>query len=154
MSKVQALFRWLRSLHILAVVLTLVALASAPPASASEIQSLMMRGLPTALDPEAEDQIFQRARAYPLRPLVRLPFYGLPYDLVETSSGRLVFRVDDLVLPGRIPIRISRVVDTGMATDFPPPPEGAQPRYRSDFGGSWSLSLGIYLQRMGDSYVL
>ena len=101
------------------------------------------------------DQVMSaRSRAYPLKPLVRLPFYGLPYDFVDTTTGRLAFEIEDLSLPGRMPIRITRTMDSGGPIDFPIPLPDRFSRYGADLGPSWSFSYTDYLQATSDGYVL
>ena len=91
---------------------------------AGEIESLLRRSLPPSVDAAPDVQHGLRARAYPLKPLARLPFYGLPYGLVDTTTGNLAFEVGDLSLPGRMPIVMSHLLATGMENDFPAPPLG------------------------------
>jgi hypothetical protein len=76
---------------------------------ASEIQSLLLRGLPVSVDPSSEVRV-GNSEAYPLHTVDRVPFYGLPYGLVDTTTGRLAFRVDDLTLPGYMPIVLPEIL--------------------------------------------
>jgi len=107
----------LRSLLIAVLILCVI-----PVARAGEVETLLRRGLPTVQDPAAGLRSPQAG--YPLRPLDRLPAYGLPYGLLDTTTRRLAFRVDDLTLPGYLPIQISRFYDSGGNTDIPSPIEG------------------------------
>src|SRR5262245_52921294 len=121
----------------------LLAAAFSSTAVASEIQSLLQRGLPVSVDPSAQVQN-GGSRAYPLHPVDRLPFYGLPYGLVDTTTGRLAFRVDDFTLPGYMPIQMSRFYDSGGGANhggdieiiIDPLEGGAIP---GDLGPFWTL---------------
>src|SRR5712691_7029682 len=136
-----------------ALLLLIMMFAASRRAIAGEIQSLLQRGLPTSLDPaSALDQA--RARAYPLQPVDRLPFYGLPYDLVDTTTGRLAFKINDLVLPGRMPIIMSRFLDSWGPIDLPAPLPDRLGRYGADLGPDWSFAYSDYIQPVPGGYVL
>jgi len=111
------------------------------PARADEgqsIDSILQSGIPVEADPQAILRDLRSAQASPFHPVDQIPTYGLPHDLVATTVGRLVFRMDDLSLPGKVPIKMSRVYDSGMHANLPPPPPGdsEEPRPDRDFGGS------------------
>ena len=80
------------------------------------VESILQSGLPVESDPSAILRDLGAARALPMQPVDQIPTYGLPHGFVASTVGRLVFRMRDLSLPGKVPILLDRVYDSGMPT--------------------------------------
>ncbi|MCP3994620.1 MAG: hypothetical protein GY722_06075, partial [bacterium] len=103
--------------------------------------------LPTTLletDPKPELGFEMPASSYPLRQIEQIPFAGAPHGFLKTTNGSIVFGVDDLKLPGHMPIHVTRVYDSTLEASLPTGAPGDV-----DLGPGWILSPSAYLMESG-----
>ena len=132
-----------------ACIAALLACWVSPGVQAAEegVRELVLPGIVVEEEPRPEIGLDVPPATYPVRSVEQSPISGAEHGFVKTTTGTLVFGIDDLGVPGRMPINLGRVYDSKFSSAFPPPAPGAklEPRWTQDLGENWILGFSSYL---------
>lgn len=138
-----------RRSHASVFLALLVALLIPLPADAIEEGLRELRLPPLAVEEDIKPDTASELPppTYPVQRVEQLAFHGAMHELVNVTTGGLVFRMPDMRLPGRMPIDFGRVYDSKISESLPPPPPFGQceARWTEDLGKNWILGYTGYI---------